>query len=174
MSSFTAFSAPLDTRYDAEASASLGADHWRVLREFRFWAHIPRRGRVWVTVPAGYLTDGASVPRLLWSLIPPWGQYGQAAVVHDLLCEYLAVMTDAGELVAITRAECDQLFLEAMRVLGVPSLRRHTMHTGVSAYRIVSGTHRPTATPIKRRLEAQWPLEVNASSCSAPRYNLPA
>ena len=25
-------------------------------------------------------------------------------------------------------------------------------------YRIVSRTHRPTATPIKQRLEAQWPL----------------
>lgn len=158
MSSFTAFSAPLDTRYDAEASTALGADHWRVLREFRFWSHIPRLGRVWVTVPAGYLTDGASVPRLLWSLIPPWGQYGQAAVVHDLLCEYLRVMTDAGELVAITRAECDQLFLVAMQVLQVPQPRCGAMHAGVSAYRIVSRTHRPTATPIKQRLEAQWPL----------------
>lgn len=158
MSSFTAFSAPLDTRYDAEASAALGADHWRVLREFRFWADLPRLGRIWVTVPAGYLTDGASVPRLLWSLIPPWGQYGQAAVVHDLLCEYLRVMTDAGELVAITRAECDTLFLEAMQVLQVPQPRRGAMHAGVSAYRIVSRTHRPTATPAKQRLEAQWPL----------------
>lgn len=158
MSSFTAFSAPLDTRYDAEASAVLGADHWRVLTGFRFWADLPRLGRVWVTVPEGYLTDGASVPRLLWSLIPPWGQYGQAAVVHDLLCEYLQVVTEAGELSAITRAECDQLFLEAMRVLGVPALRRNTMHAGVSVYRIVSGTHRPTATPVKQQLEEQWSL----------------
>lgn len=158
MSSFTAFSAPLDTRYDAEASRILGDDHWRVLREFRFWAHIPRLGRVWVTVPEGYLTDGASVPRLLWSLIPPWGKYGQAAVVHDLLCEYLQVVTEAGEPAAITRAECDALFLEAMQVLQVPQLRCGAMHAGVSAYRVVSRTHRPTATPIKQRLEAQWPL----------------
>lgn len=156
MSSFTNFSGPLDTRYDAAASDALGCDHWRVLREFRFWAELPRLGRIWITVPAGYLTDGASVPRLVWGLVPPWGAYGQAAVVHDLLCEYLVVMTDAGKQVDITRAEADALFLEAMIVLRVPTPNRSLMYAGVSTYRLVTFTHSPSNTPEKRELEAAW------------------
>ena len=156
MSSFTSFSGPLDTRYDAVASDALGGDHWRVLREFRFWAELPRLGRIWITVPAGYLTDGASVPRLVWGLVPPWGAYGQAAVVHDLLCEYLVVMTDAGKQVDITRAEADALFLEAMIVLRVPTPNRSLMYAGVSTYRLVTFTHSPSNTSEKRELEAAW------------------
>lgn len=156
MSSFTAFSAPLDTRYDPEASQALGVDHWRVLRDFRFWGELPRLGKVWVTVPAGYLTDGASVPRVVWSLVPPWGAYGQAAVVHDLLCEYLVVMTDAGDQVRITRAEADLLFLQAMTVLQVPAPNRQLMYAGVSTYRLVTFTHAPSNTPEKRELESAW------------------
>ena len=40
---------------------------------------------VGIKVPAGFITDGASVPRALWWLFPPTGRYFQAAVVHDYL-----------------------------------------------------------------------------------------
>jgi hypothetical protein len=38
-----------------------------------------------VVVPAGFVTDFASVPRAFWSLLPPAGTYQLAAVVHDFL-----------------------------------------------------------------------------------------
>jgi hypothetical protein len=38
-----------------------------------------------IIVPQGSTTDGASVPRCLWSFIPPIGRYFKAAVVHDYL-----------------------------------------------------------------------------------------
>src|SRR5262249_56554985 len=38
-----------------------------------------------VVVPAGFVTDFASTPRALWSVIPPIGRYQLAAVVHDFL-----------------------------------------------------------------------------------------
>lgn len=38
-----------------------------------------------VTVPAGFESDGASVPRWAWPLFPPVGRYFAAAVVHDYL-----------------------------------------------------------------------------------------
>jgi hypothetical protein len=38
-----------------------------------------------ITVPCGTITDGASVPRIFWSLLPPIGRYFRAAVVHDYL-----------------------------------------------------------------------------------------
>lgn len=154
MSSFTAFSAPLDVRYDAEASKALGADHWRVTQPFRFYVGSEASGE-WVNVPAGYLTDGASVPQALWSLIPPWGAYGQAAVVHDMLCEYLATTKD-GVPQKITRARCDEILLEAMVALGVPKALRQAIYQGVCAFRLVSGVDRPTSTAIKRKIESRW------------------
>jgi len=38
-----------------------------------------------VTVPTGFVTDFASIPRLFCSLLPPDGEYAYAAVVHDFL-----------------------------------------------------------------------------------------
>lgn len=38
-----------------------------------------------IVVPAGFVTDFASTPRALWSVIPPSGRYQLAAVVHDFL-----------------------------------------------------------------------------------------
>lgn len=36
-------------------------------------------------IPAGFITDLASVPRFLWWLLPSYGSYTQAAILHDLL-----------------------------------------------------------------------------------------
>jgi Protein of unknown function (DUF1353) len=145
------YSLPLDTRYDAYASALLGKDHWRVLTPFSY--KIDEES--WVTIPKGYLTDGASVPRLFWNMIPPWGPYGQAAVVHDLLCEYLSVVRN-GRPVSITRAECDQLLNQAMKNLDVNPALRWMIYSAVCAYRITLNVSEPTATLLKRRLEAEW------------------
>lgn len=38
-----------------------------------------------VTVPKGFVTDLASVPRILWTKYPPTGRYAYAAIVHDYL-----------------------------------------------------------------------------------------
>lgn len=154
MSAFTAFSAPLLIQYDQAASQALGADYWRVSREFKYFIG-SKDSPQWVTVPAGYLTDGASVPRMFWSLLPPWGTYGQAAVVHDLLCEYLSIV-DNGQLKAITRERADEIFNEAMRVLGVPVATRLSLSEGVKFYRLAGGSTNPSTTLKKRQLEAAW------------------
>lgn len=154
MSSFTEFSAPLNIQYDAEASKALGKDHWRVTKEFRYYIRCQDGGE-WVYVPAGYLTDGASVPRLFWPFIPPWGAYGQAAVVHDIICEYLSITVD-GAPHSITREACDEILFDAMAVLEVPVIKRRIIAVGVRLYRRLSGVERPTSTPKKRALEAIW------------------
>lgn len=38
-----------------------------------------------VTVPVGFVTDFASIPRAFWSLLRPDGSYAYAAVIHDYL-----------------------------------------------------------------------------------------
>ncbi len=154
MSSFTRFSAEMSVRYDHAASLAMGADHWRVMDDFRFYIGDSAEGG-WVFVPAGYLTDGASVPRLFWNIIPPWGSYGQAAVVHDIVCEYLSVTKD-GKPSPVTRAECDKILLQAMEVIGVPWATRTAIYGAVCAYRLISGVSTPSTTALKREIEAKW------------------
>lgn len=158
MTAIQSFTAPLDIRYDAAASQLLGADFWRVISPFRYYLG-QRFSEQWVTVPAGYLSDGASVPRPLWNLIPPWGDYGQAAVVHDLLCETLEINV-AGVATAITRARCDEIFDEAMAVLGVPAPKRWALYQGVCLYRTFSGVDKPSGSVTKRSLETAWQLSA--------------
>ena len=41
-----------------------------------------------VKVPKGYITNGADVPRIFWSIIPPFKpKFLPAVVVHDYLCD---------------------------------------------------------------------------------------
>lgn len=155
MNEIQSFTEPLDIRYDPAASKILGADHWRVISPFRYYLG-EKYSEQWVMIPAGYLTDGASVPRLLWNMIPPWGSYGQAAVVHDYLCENLQIMV-AGKSTPITRTRCDEILNEAMQVLGVPTLLRLAIYHGVCLYRTVARIDQPSGTALKRSLEAAWP-----------------
>jgi hypothetical protein len=73
-------------------------------------------------IEAGFLTDFASVPRALWTLLPPTGRYGKAAVLHDDLYRTPGLAT---------RAQADGVFLEAMTELGVSKATRQIMYRGV-------------------------------------------
>ena len=131
---FTQFDTQLSIQYDADASKVLGKDYWRVLDAFKYYVG-NKAQNIWVYVPEGYLTDGATVPRPFWSIIPPWGNYGQAAVVHDILCETQQLYFD-GKLIPITRKRADQIFLNAMEVAGVSKWKRYLMYTCVRAWAI--------------------------------------
>jgi hypothetical protein len=89
----------------------------RLLRAFSVKV---KSGRV-IEVPQGFVTDFASVPRIFWRIIPPWGEYSPAAVVHDWL------YTKA----ECTRKEADDIFLELMARLGVPLVVRTAMYWAV-------------------------------------------
>jgi hypothetical protein len=151
---FTKFSAELNTQYDAAASKTLGYDVWRVTKAFKYYVG-DIADDCWVYVPAGYLTDGASVPQLLWNLLPPWGAYGQAAVVHDILCETL-IVHKGGQAQQITRAKADSIFKEAMTVLGVPAWKRNVMYIAVRTFATVTNRVNPSDDPKKDELQNAW------------------
>ena len=41
-----------------------------------------------IRIPKGYVWDLSSVPRFLWWLLPPDGDFGIAYIIHDFLYEY--------------------------------------------------------------------------------------
>lgn len=74
-----------------------------------------------VRVPAGFVWDGGSVPRFLWSLLDPWGSASKAFLLHD----YLYRTQTRSRLVS------DAIFMEAMEVLGVGFIKRKILYRGV-------------------------------------------
>ncbi|WP_137972014.1 DUF1353 domain-containing protein [Pseudomonas sp. F(2018)] len=151
MNAFPYFDGPLDTRYDRKASVALGKDHWRNLGRFRLMLS----ERQWADVPAGILSDGGTIPRLVQNVVSPWGKLGQAYVMHDQLCEYLSLTVD-GRPVPITRARCDELLYVAMQVLGATPLELTKVRAAVDLYRKAAGVTKPSNTALKRSLEASW------------------
>lgn len=154
MSEFTRFSAPVMTSYAHEESKILGKDTWRVMQSFKYYVG-SIDSEQWVDVPRGYLMDGASVPRILWNIIPPWGAYGAATIVHDILCEYLQ-LTVEGTPCKISRKQADDILLEAMTVLDVNETDRDIISRSVNAYRFLSGTDTAQWNKRKAELEALW------------------
>ena len=59
-----------------------------------------------IIAPAGFIYDGASVPRIFTNIFPKSGsRYDRAACLHDFL--YATRM--------FNRKKCDEIFLEAMK-----------------------------------------------------------
>lgn len=90
------------------------------------------------TVPAGFVTDFASVPQFMYWLIPSYGQYTNAAVVHDWLCVQLedemysaSFPTHRKTVAPANPVDTDGIFRRIMREEGVPLVRRWLMWTGV-------------------------------------------
>ena len=74
-----------------------------------------------IIVPSGFLTDLASIPRLLWSIFPPFGKYSRAAVVHDYILSKKYYYN-------LTKKEYDDIFLEAMKAYNVNVFTRNIFY----------------------------------------------
>lgn len=76
-----------------------------------------------ITIPRGFVTDFASIPRPLWSLLSPHGRYSKAAIVHD----YLYWVQSC------TRLQADNILLIAMKESGVSTAQQREIYAGVRA-----------------------------------------
>lgn len=74
-----------------------------------------------VTVPIGFVTDFASIPRALWIALPRDGDYVWAAVVHDYL--YWFQMT--------SRDVADDVLNAAMKDFNIPTTDRVAIYEGL-------------------------------------------
>ncbi|KKM07440.1 hypothetical protein LCGC14_1733860 [marine sediment metagenome] len=110
----------------------LGKHKFELFRSFTF--HVDSRySKELIRVPKGFITDFASVPKAFWSIIPPYGKYTKAAVLHDYLYKYHGFVS-GNQTISYTRKEADQLFLKAMEVLGVGRIKRWIMYQAVRRF----------------------------------------
>lgn len=124
---------PFVSPYDTVQVEQLDARYWITLEPLRYEGG---EGDCF-TVPAGYITDFASVPRVLVALIPVFGKYTPAAILHDWL------LTDGLPSGLITSVDADGVFRRVLRELKVPAVKRWLMWTGVRWGALFSKYRRP-------------------------------
>lgn len=154
MSEFTQFDHRVSICYDPQASKKLGKDYFRV-NGFRYYLHYYGSSE-YVDIPNNYLSDGATIPKLLWPLLPPWGEYTQNVVLHDYLCDVMEVkikLLDGTESSRkITRREVDHIFFESCEVTKVTPWKLNIIKAGVNSYRTLFNPKRPSMNKLKWNL----------------------
>ena len=77
-------------------------DRFRVYKDFKCYGY---------TIHRGFKTNGADIPRFLWSFFPPNSpEYLSAVVLHDYMCAKIGIFT---------YKEADEMFYRAMVDIGV-------------------------------------------------------
>ena len=133
----SSFIDPLEVEY-------IDGQKWKVTKKFDYLVDFNDPHSV-IKVPAGFITDFASIPRAFWDWIPPTGKYGKAAVVHDYLyvvggkvpcaaCTSEPKSAPCPAPTIYTKADSDKIFYDAMGVLGVGQPKRWLMYQAVKAF----------------------------------------
>lgn len=110
-----------------------GGECWVLVADF----HVRVDG-MGFTVPAGYVTDGASIPRLLWRLCghPMTTRRFPIAVFHDWLY-------DEGAALGLTRQQVDEIYRDGLIALGYGKWAANAEYY---ALRLCGGSHWITST----------------------------
>ncbi len=122
---------------------------WVVRAPFSYEIEELGSGNV-ITVDEGFQTDFASVPLLLSPIVARWGRHGKAAVVHDFL------YWDQGR----NKKQSDEIFREAMGVLGVAGWRKFLIYQAVKWFG--GGSWRSNLKRREQGLDRVQPLPAKA------------
>ncbi|MFW5606128.1 MAG: DUF1353 domain-containing protein [Campylobacter hyointestinalis] len=80
-----------------------------------------------IKIPAGYMTNGADIPRLFWSLFPPNSpEYLSAVVIHDYLCDKAKNKQDY--------KEADEIFYAMLKSLEVARWKARLFYLACRAW----------------------------------------
>lgn len=100
---------------------AMRADHWRLVQDMMYQT---KSGKI-ITVPKDFLTNLASVPRVLRPILNRNGKSRRPAVLHDWLYT---------NQVCVSRKEADKLFYEALRSEGMNWAGAQVYYRGVRAF----------------------------------------
>lgn len=97
----------------------------RLMRLEEDFIYIDNKAIKWIA-PKGSISDGASIPRQLWSIMgaPLSGRYRRAAVLHDVYCKNQLVPHE----------QVHKMFHEAMLDDGVSPTKAQLMYFAVKTF----------------------------------------
>jgi len=116
-------------RLNRAVVVGLDLDEWVLIKPF-----IATRSEI--SVPAGFVTDFASIPRFFWRVLPPHGRIKEPAIVHDYL---YAIDHD--------KKAADLEFKKLMKVYRVTWWRRVAAYHAVRVF----GSKRKSIEQFKKR-----------------------
>ena len=102
-----------------------------------------------IDVPAGFICDGASIPRVLWWFTPPDGLHRSGSVAHDLLYALLGKLANR----VLSREEADFVFLCLLNLYSTPHAKvmwRAVRCFGWSAWNNSTGV--PRVEPLRYQI----------------------
>lgn len=108
------------TSLDVRLISHAGCGTWRLIGPLAFRS---RELGVTIVAPTDFVTDFASVPRVVIAYLFVGNTAHAAAVIHDYLYRTPEYQID--------RKRADLVMLEAMRATRVPRLRREAIYLGV-------------------------------------------
>lgn len=125
---------------------------WRVRKMFAYWITPPDEDATSfrVTVFTGFITDFASIPRILWIIFPPWGKYGPAAIIHDYIYAYHK--EPGSTCCGFDRSMADKIFLWVMQDYAVNPIIRYILYLGVCLFSYTAWVNGPK----RRRQKVRW------------------
>jgi hypothetical protein len=123
-----------------------GTPLFRLTEDYAFRSS---RGVTW-TVRSGFVTDGASIPSIFYSLIGPpvGGEYTEAAVLHDAVCR-------SGW---IPLRDCDKLMHEVMVAHGTPDNIVNPIMLALTFSRLWRRRVRPSDSDALHYLDVSGPI----------------
>lgn len=123
-------------------------DKYELIESFEYY--IDEKDGAIFCVNVGFITDFATIPRIFWSIYPPFGRYTKPAVLHDRMCDaflnketYNNITKDISKLPAtlkdkkITRKQADRYFLESMKAIKVNKFTAYCLYFSVRLYAII-------------------------------------
>ena len=81
-----------------------------------------------ITVPLGFVTDFASIPRMAWTLVPKDGRHTIPSILHDWL------YWEQDDIPSMTRDLADAIYNESMKIVGVKSTYRTVIYNTVKHF----------------------------------------
>jgi hypothetical protein len=137
-------------------------DNFRDMKLLSAFSYVDPRGVIW-DVPAGYVTNGASVPWGLWNIVggPFDGPYRDAAVIHDYYTEFKLR----------TWEDTHRMYYEAAIARGVSENRASIMYAGLLVGADRWDAPKPGATPPKKA--QMMPDRIQLAQVPPPATNKP-
>jgi len=86
-----------------------------------------------ITVPKGFICDGASIPAIVWSITglhPLHHRIIAGAIIHDYLYRFGGLISDK----QYTRKEADKMLVELMKIYGANFYQRQAVYWAVRSF----------------------------------------
>ena len=114
---------------ELKVTFSPARERWARLEEDLLWEISEKGSGIYIVVPKGFESDGVTVPRAFWSILPPWGHPAtRAALLHDFLL-----------VSGYERRFAAREFKLAMIATGVNKAFAQTVYLAVRAYDLFRG-----------------------------------